>query len=71
LGCSFDVLKNHLEQKFYGPITWDNYGTLWCIDHIIPLAIAKNQEEIEKLNHYTNLQPLLIEDNLKKGKKIL
>jgi hypothetical protein len=71
LGCSYDDLRIHLEKKFYSIITWDNYGSIWCIDHIIPLASAKNQEEIEKLNHYTNLQPLLIEDNLRKGKKLL
>ena len=71
LGCSFDELKVHLESKFYKNITWDNYGDVWCIDHIIPLASAKSKEEIEKLNHYTNLQPLLTEDNLKKGKKLV
>lgn len=71
LGCSFEELKIHLESKFYKNITWDNYGDVWCIDHIIPLASAKSKEEIEKLNHYTNLQPLLIEDNLKKGKKLV
>jgi hypothetical protein len=60
-----------LENKFYGEMSWENYGALWCIDHIIPLASAKTQEEVEHLNHYTNLQPLLNEDNLKKGKKLI
>jgi len=71
LGCSYENLKIYLENKFYGEMTWENYGKLWCIDHIIPLASAKTTEEVENLNHYTNLQPLLNEDNLKKGKKLI
>ena len=51
-------------------MSWDNYGD-WHIDHIIPLSSAKTEEEIYKLAHYTNLQPLWAEDNIKKSNKIL
>lgn len=39
------------------------------IDHIIPKSTAKTEEEVKKLNHYTNLQLLLKEDNVKKHTK--
>ena len=39
-------------------MTLDNHGTYWEIDHIIPLATATTEEDIIRLNHYTNLQPL-------------
>lgn len=51
-------------------MTLENHGE-WHFDHIIPLASAKTEEELIKLNHYTNFQPLWAEDNLKKGFKIL
>ena len=28
------------------------------MDHIIPISIAETEEDIIRLNHYTNLQPL-------------
>lgn len=40
------------------------------IDHIIPLATAKTEEDVIKLCHYTNLQLLKGEDNLSKGDKL-
>lgn len=65
LGCSFEELKLYLESKFEPWMNWDNQGKYngefnfgWDIDHIIPLSSAKTEEEIIKLNHYKNLQPL-------------
>lgn len=65
LGCSFEEFKIHLESKFESWMSWDNRGKYngdfkygWDIDHIIPLASAKTEEDIIRLNHYTNLQPL-------------
>lgn len=69
LGCTIDQLRDHLASKFQPGMTFENHGQ-WHIDHIIPLASAKTQEEVEKLCHYTNLQPLWAADNIKKGSRI-
>jgi hypothetical protein len=51
-------------------MNWDNWSVhRWHLDHIIPLDSGKNQEEVEKLCHYTNLKPLWAEVNLKKSNK--
>lgn len=70
LGCSIPELRDHLAKQFQKGMTFENHGQ-WHIDHIIPLASAKTQEEVEKLCHYTNLQPLWAKDNLSKGKKLI
>ena len=69
LGCDFADLKHHLESQFTEGMTWDNRN-LWHIDHIIPLASAKSAEEVVKLSHYTNLQPLWAKDNMRKGASV-
>jgi hypothetical protein len=58
LGCDYETLKEHIESQFDDNMNWDNYGTYWDIDHIIPLKSGETEEDIIKLNHYTNLQPL-------------
>jgi hypothetical protein len=70
LGCDYDTLKLHLESQFVDGMSWDNRGE-WHIDHRIPLSSAKTVDDLIKLSHYTNLQPLWMEDNLKKGNKVL
>jgi hypothetical protein len=52
-------------------MSWGLMGKSIHIDHIIPLSSANTEEDIYKLCHYTNLQPLWAEDNIKKGDKIL
>jgi hypothetical protein len=47
-------------------MSWENRAE-WHIDHIVPLATAKCEEDVIKLNHFTNLRPLWAADNLKKN----
>jgi len=61
--------KSYVESKFTEGMAWENYGK-WHLDHIIPLCQAKDNNDALLLNHYTNLQPLWAEDNLRKNRKI-
>ena len=70
VGCTPQKLKEHLEKQFSNGMTWEN-RVEWHIDHIIPLSSAKTEEELYKLCHYTNLQPLWAIENMKKGNKIV
>jgi hypothetical protein len=75
VGCSIDELKTHIESLWQLGMSWDNHGLYddnnltWQIDHIKPLSLADSEDELIKLLHYTNLQPLWTIDNLKKGGK--
>jgi uncharacterized Zn finger protein len=69
LGCTFEELQAHLARQFKPGMSWDNHGA-WHIDHRRPLATARNQEELEALFHFSNLQPLWAAENIKKGSKI-
>ena len=69
LGCDWVAFKQHIESQFTTDMGWENRN-LWHIDHKIPLASAKTEEELLALNHYTNLRPLWAVDNLKKGARL-
>ena len=65
LGIDTQQFREYLESKFQSWMSWENYGKYngsenygWDIDHIIPVSSAISEEEVYKLNHYTNLQPL-------------
>ena len=68
LGCTIAEFIEFISNKFTKGMTIENHGE-WHFDHIIPISNAKTEEEIIKLNHYTNFQPLWAMDNLKKGNK--
>ena len=78
LGIDYKTFKKYLEDLWEPWMSWDNYGKYkigtfnygWDIDHIIPTSTAKTEEELIKLNHYTNLKPLCskINRDIKKDK---
>ena len=79
LGCSISEFKQYLELQFLSWMTWNNHGLYngeldygWDIDHIIPTSSATCEEDIIRLNHYTNLQPLCSKTNrdIKKNKHV-
>ena len=70
LGCTYIEFKIYIESKFETWMTWENRGLYngqlnygWDLDHIIPLSSAKSEEEIKKLNHFSNFQPLCSKTN--------
>lgn len=77
LGCDFDTFIHHIRSQFESWMTLDNHGKYngqfnygWDIDHIIPLSSAKCEEDVIRLNHYSNLRPLCSKVNrdIKRGK---
>lgn len=70
LGCEMDFFKAYLEEKFTEGMCWERLSEIH-IDHIKPCSkfdLTKIEEQ-KICFHYTNLQPLWEEDNLKKNSK--
>lgn len=70
LGCNFELLHLHLFNSALRNYGFYLYDEKYQIDHIIPVSSAKNEEEMVKLNHYSNLQWLTPTDNMKKSNKM-
>lgn len=71
VGSSILDARNHIASLFQPGMTWDNYGE-WEIDHIKPCdSFDLTLLEQQKLCfHWTNLQPLWWQDNVRKGNKL-
>jgi cytochrome c553 len=75
LGCTMIEFKSYIEKQFQPWMNWNNYGMYdpnfkrWQLDHITPISSAKTEEEVLKLNHYTNFQPLDAMENMLKSNK--
>lgn len=73
IGCNKKQLFEHLKKtfEFNYKITYkDKYFNDLHVDHIIPLSSAKTSEELIKLSHYSNLQFLHKDHNMKKKNRL-
>lgn len=70
LGEDIEVgfVREWIENRFIGAMSWDNYGEVWEIDHVVPFRVFDifNQEDLYLCWNYRNLMPLFSHDNLKK-----
>lgn len=67
IGCTVAQLKLWLERMFISDMSWDNYGTYWTIDHVIPLSFFDLTNPLDQrvAFHWSNMVPSI--DNFQKG----
>ena len=74
VGYTAQDLKRHLELKFQLNMNWQNYGSYWHIDHIIPKSWftyqSTDEKEFKLCWALKNLRPLTVIENRKKGNRI-
>ena len=78
IGCTIPFLINHIEKQFYDrpetreKMTWENNNIHgWHVDHDKQLFHGQTEEDILKLNHYSNLRPMWCEKNWSREKKLI
>ena len=72
IDCEKDLLMKWFEKNFSEGMTFENHGTFWHIDHVIPCKHFNltDDKELKMCFHWSNLQPLKAEVNLSKKDKI-
>ncbi len=73
IGCDIVFLKKWIEYKFDPDMNWNNMGSHWHIDHILPINMFDFSQEASKYLcfHWTNLQPLSPRENRAKSDKLM
>lgn len=68
LGGDIGFIRGWIEDKFIGEMSWENYGEIWTVDHIVPFRMFDPfmEEELKLCWNYRNLQPIYRHDNIKK-----
>jgi hypothetical protein len=68
IGCNIQYLREWFEYNFTEEMNWNNYGTYWSIDHVIPVRYFDLTNEDEKYLcwNWSNMIPVTVEFNSKK-----
>jgi hypothetical protein len=74
LGYTWATLRAHLEAQFLPGMEWDNWGSVWELDHIRPVSgfryISLDDPLFREAWHLDNLRPLWRADNQAKGRRL-
>tara|TARA_R110000822_G_scaffold1158_1_gene5176 strand:- start:4468 stop:4911 length:444 start_codon:yes stop_codon:yes gene_type:complete len=66
ISCTPEFIRNYIEFQFSGEMTWDNFGKIWELDHIVPCSLFFDKQD-PLLWHFVNIRPLLKMENKYRG----
>jgi len=72
IGCSPDEYRNYINSKKFADMTEYNFGTVWQLDHIVPVELfdLTNENDLKVCFNYLNVFPMYSMDNKAKGMSI-
>ena len=72
LGCSHSFFRNWIIHQLYGIMTIENYGSVWQIDHCLPITSFNllDENDMKKCFNWINHRPMYSKDNNSKNDKI-
>ena len=72
LGCSHSFFRIWIIDQIYGNMTIEKYGSVWQIDHCLPIASYNllNENDEKKCFYWVILRPLFSTENNSKRAKV-
>src|ERR1043165_7503739 len=72
IGVDIEIFRKWIYFQLEEGMTKENYGSVWHIDHVIPLASFNllDEDELQKAMNWKNLRPLTPFKNMEKSNKI-
>ncbi len=71
-GYSPEDFKQHVESLWKSGMSWENYGSVWCLDHVTAMQFfdftSIEDSDFRQCFALENLQPLFLEENTRKGR---
>jgi hypothetical protein len=64
--------REYIEHQFIENMSWENYCSVWEIDHIVPVSSFDmlKEEDLSLCWHYLNLMPMKCKDNENKANSL-
>lgn len=72
IGITKTEFINHINKFLLDGMTNENFGTVWGLDHIVPVELfdLTNEDEIKLCYNYNNIMPMFNNDNRMKGASV-
>ena len=73
IGTKMSIVKKWIEWNMLDDMTWENWGSLWQIDHTLPINLFDMEDDMNVFIcfNWKNLMPLYASYNRKKSDKIV